>query len=181
MRFGELPVVKCPVCQKDKAETEMRPLVNVAELKVGEAISDQKIERDVAGTKLQVVCRACWAAILSTKSKEEVMEMMETLVALLMEMERRAAPASVLSEDWVEKMKGGWNPPPLIPSQWGNQPRVYKQPMIPQGPTWIAPQHLIGTDQGTAGGGYTIGTSVVPMGMISKLGDDFQMMVANLK
>lgn len=169
-------MINCPVCQKQKAETEMRPLINVAELKVGATLAEAKVEREIAGAKLQIVCRACWAAILAAMPKEDVIEMMETLSILLFEMEKRAAPAMIANEEWIEKFKGGFNQQPMLPPPWAIQPQVYKQPMVPQGPQWVAP-HFVGDGNGTADGGFTIGTSIVPMGAINKLRDDFQMMM----
>jgi hypothetical protein len=108
--------MKCPVCQKQKSEYEMRPLINVAELQVGAELSGEKSEKDIGGTKVDVVCRSCWEAILKTKSKEEVIEMFETLCGLLFEMEKRA-----VTPTYVPAINpGGYqvgNPPWLTPNQ----------------------------------------------------------------
>lgn len=110
-------MTKCPVCDKPKSEYEMRPLINVEELKVADQMSEQSSEREVGGAKLQMVCRACWAHILSGKTHAEVVEMMETLAGLLLELDRRAktppmpqpVPADsgfgANAEEWLEKMR----------------------------------------------------------------------------
>lgn len=82
-------MTKCPVCQKPKSEYEMRPLIDVKEIKVADKLTEESSEREVGGAKLQIVCRSCWTAILASMTKEEVMEMMETLAGLILEMERR--------------------------------------------------------------------------------------------
>jgi len=78
-------VKKCPVCGKDRSEFEMRPLVNVEELAVGDAMSDQDSKQDVGGARVHVVCRSCWLALLDGKSKAEVMELLETICGILFE------------------------------------------------------------------------------------------------
>jgi hypothetical protein len=81
--------MKCPVCGKSKSAFEMRPIVNVDELKVGAAMSEEKSEQDVAGAKVDVVCRDCWMALLKERSKEEVIEILETICGVLMEADNR--------------------------------------------------------------------------------------------
>lgn len=76
---------KCPVCSKDKSEFEMRPLVNVEELDVGDVMSERDTKEDVGGAKLHVVCRSCWLTVLKDKSKDEIMELLETICGLLLE------------------------------------------------------------------------------------------------
>lgn len=82
-------MMKCPVCGKSKSAFEMRPIVNIEELKVGAAMSEEKTEQDVAGAKVDVVCRDCWMALLKNRSKEEVIEIMETICGILMEADNR--------------------------------------------------------------------------------------------
>lgn len=82
-------MMKCPVCNKSKSAFEMRPIVNVEELKVGAAMSEEKTEQEVAGTKVDVVCRDCWMTLLKNRSKEEVIEIMETICGILMEADSR--------------------------------------------------------------------------------------------
>lgn len=92
-------MVTCVLCGKQRAEFEMRPLVNLDELKVGNALAEPdkaagvESEREVGGSKLQIVCRSCWHAILESKDKAAVIEMMETLCGLLFEVDRRAREA----------------------------------------------------------------------------------------
>lgn len=88
-------MTKCVLCGKDRAENEMRPLINIDELAVGNMLSEAdeqagvEAEREVGGAMLQVVCRSCWHAILESKEKGDVIEMLETLCGLLFEVERR--------------------------------------------------------------------------------------------
>lgn len=88
-------MTKCVVCGKRRAENEMRPLINIDELEVGNLLSEAdeqdgvEAEREVGGASLQVVCRSCWHAILESKEKGDVIEMLETLCGLLFEVERR--------------------------------------------------------------------------------------------
>jgi len=82
-------MMRCPVCGKSKSAFEMRPIVNIEELKVGAAMSEEKTEQDVAGAKVDVVCRDCWMALLKNRSKEEVIEILETICGVLMEADNR--------------------------------------------------------------------------------------------
>ena len=79
------------MCGKDRSELEMRPLVNVAELKAGNIIGDCKDEgeREIGDGLVNVVCRSCWLDLLATKSKSEVIEIFETICGLLFEIDRR--------------------------------------------------------------------------------------------
>lgn len=139
-------MVKCVLCGKQRAEFEMRPLVNLDELKVGNALAEAdkadgaEAERDVGGSKVQVVCRSCWHGILESKDKAEVIEMMETLCGLLFEIDRRARDAEAkakraepsglsASDQWeaIEKARGPGRSPGIMPSPrpmiggWGHR------------------------------------------------------------
>lgn len=81
-------MIKCPVCQKQKAEIEMRPLIDVKELTVGNTLSEQKSQKEIGGVTLDLVCRGCWATILASKEKDEIIEMLETICAILFEVNR---------------------------------------------------------------------------------------------
>jgi hypothetical protein len=82
-------MIKCPVCGKQKSAFQMRPIVNIEELKVGAAMSDQPTEQEVAGQKVDVVCRECWMQILNSRTKEEVIEILETICGVLLEADNR--------------------------------------------------------------------------------------------
>jgi hypothetical protein len=82
-------MMKCPVCGKSKSAYEMRPIVNIEELKVGAAMSEEKSEQDVAGARVDVVCRDCWLSLLKNRTKEEVIEILETICGALMEADHR--------------------------------------------------------------------------------------------
>lgn len=82
-------MIKCPVCGKQKSAFQMRPIVNIEELKVGAAMSDQPTEQEVAGQKVDVVCRDCWMQILESRTKEEVIEILETICGVLLEADSR--------------------------------------------------------------------------------------------
>jgi len=79
------------MCSKDRSELEMRPLVNVDELKAGNIIGDCKDEgeREIGDGLVNVVCRSCWLELLNTKSKDEIIEIFETICGLLFEIDRR--------------------------------------------------------------------------------------------
>jgi hypothetical protein len=135
-------MLKCPVCGKDKTLYEMRPLINVRELAVGNELSEQKAEREVGGAKLQMVCRNCWQAILDSKEKSEVIEILETLSALLLEQDQRHREQAKKFElvETIEKVRPftfpspGITPPyahPGSPPPWGIQPI---------GPSWVVGQ-----------------------------------------
>lgn len=121
--------MKCPVCGKDKTLYEMRPLINVRELSIGNQLSEQKAEQEIGGAKLQMVCRNCWQAILDSKDKSEVIEILETLSALLLELDRRQREQAKLAqvEERIEKSRARQpilvpfdsNPPPFIPQDSG--------------------------------------------------------------
>jgi hypothetical protein len=164
-----MALLKCPVCQKDKADCEFRPLINVKELSVGNALSEQDSGRDVGGAKLQMVCRNCWQAILDSKEKSEVIEIMETLAGLLLEIDRRRKEdAKRPAFDVIEKYR---ITAPLNPSNPG--PTVYDDaigitpsyPYAPPVPPWgvqpIGPSWVVGQS------GLTVNWT-----QISHLGDD---------
>jgi len=79
------------MCGKDRSELEMRPLVNVDELKAGNIIGDCKDEgeREIGDGLVNVVCRSCWLDLLGTKTKDEIIEIFETICGLLFEIDRR--------------------------------------------------------------------------------------------
>jgi hypothetical protein len=106
---------KCPVCGKDKSEFEMRPLVNVEELAVGDAMSDQDSKQDVGGAKVHVVCRSCWLALLDGKSKAEIMELLETICGILFEVARERREKGLWAEPAVLIEKMSTFPHPIMP------------------------------------------------------------------
>lgn len=162
-------MMKCPVCQKDKADCEFRPLINVKELTVGDTITEQDSGRDVGGAKLQMVCRNCWQAILESKDKSEVIEIMETLAGLLLEIDRRRKEeAKKSSFETIEKsppFAHPGHPPYLRPFRddaIGITPSYPGTPLWgvpPIGPTWVIGQ------QGTA----------INWSQLSSLGDDLDL------
>jgi hypothetical protein len=79
------------MCGKSRSELEMRPLVNVDELKAGNIIGECKEEgeREIGGGQVNVVCRHCWLDLLGTKTREEIIEIFETICGLLFEIDRR--------------------------------------------------------------------------------------------
>jgi hypothetical protein len=79
------------MCGKDRSELEMRPLVNVDELKAGNIIGECKEEgeREIGDGQVNVVCRYCWLDLLGTKTKDEIIEIFETICGLLFEIDRR--------------------------------------------------------------------------------------------
>jgi hypothetical protein len=79
------------MCGKSRSELEMRPLVNVDELKAGNIIGECKEEgeREIGDGQVNVVCRYCWLDLLGTKTKEEIIEIFETICGLLFEIDRR--------------------------------------------------------------------------------------------
>lgn len=84
-------MTNCVLCGKSRSDLEMRPLVNVAELKAGNIIGDCKEEgeREIGDGLVNVVCRGCWLALLESKSKDEIIEIFETICGLLFEIDRR--------------------------------------------------------------------------------------------
>lgn len=128
-------MTKCPVCQKDKSEYEMRPLFNVKEIKVSSELSGEKNEREIGGAKLDMVCRSCWEEVLKGKTKEEIMEMFETLCGLLLELDRKRSGDL---NDWIEKMRTPAPPPSQIPLVFPSLPQINPWVGTPQpGITWI--------------------------------------------
>jgi len=172
-------MVKCVLCGKQRAEFEMRPLVNIDELKVGNALAETdkaegaEAERDVGGSKVQVVCRQCWHAILESKDKAAVIEMMETLCGLLFEIDRRARDAEAKAkravpvvfggdgDQWevVEKKLRGGRSPGIVPAPrqttggWGHRTLgdrihgdgVYVGDPLPNTSGWTVGPNAIGT------------------------------------
>jgi len=126
---------RCPVCGKDKAEFEMRPIVNVEELAMGDAVSDASSKEDVGGAKLHVVCRQCWLALLESRSKEEVVELLETISGILFEVAKAKAKAAF--SPIIEKM-------PMIGTPTFPQPQI--APLGGHG-TWIDPGQPLAGDQ----------------------------------
>ena len=187
-------MTKCQLCGKDKTEYEMRPLINVAELKMGEAMTEEKSEREIGGAKLQIVCRGCWQHILENKEKGEVIEMMETLCGLLFEIDRKQHERNAaLMGEIIEKAANPIRRITMIPS-----PNAQPSPMVPQyeeddryGPAlvpmnpnpswphpntalpspWFQPKH------------WVIGQHQITYGDIQKLGEDWNisMCSSNIK
>lgn len=122
---------RCPVCGKDKSEFEMRPIVNVEELAMGDAVSDVDSKEDVGGAKLHVVCRSCWLALLESRSKEEVVELLETISGILFEVAK--AKAKQQWSDFAPVIEKA-GPVPTSPG-------IQIQPLGGQG-TWIDPNPL---------------------------------------
>lgn len=152
--------MKCPVCGKDKTLYEMRPLINVRELSIGNQLSEQKAEQEIGGAKLQMVCRNCWQAILDSKDKSEVIEILETLSALLLELDRRQREQAKLAqvEERIEKSRA--RQPILVPfdlDQW--RPNT-------EGPTWV-----IGSQ----------GNTKINWASIQSLGDDLTDMTCSIQ
>jgi hypothetical protein len=173
-------MMKCPVCSKDKTLYEMRPLINVRELSVGNDLSEQKAEREVGGAKLQMVCRNCWQAILDSKEKSEVIEILETLAALLLEQDQRHREQAKKFElvETIEKARVSRATPFVAPShpQYPNPFRddEYRTPVYPpNGSPWGMPP--------TVGPSWVVGTGMqINWGSIRSLGDDFaQLTVSN--
>jgi len=121
---------RCPVCGKDKSEFEMRPIVNVEELAMGDAVSDVDSKEDVGGAKLHVVCRACWLALLESRSKEEIVELLETIAGILFEVARVQIRVPQMSEVIEKFKKMPMIPSPSVPQI---QPLTYPQPQIAPG------------------------------------------------
>ncbi len=171
-------MLKCPVCGKDKTEMEMRPLINVAELKAGNILSDQKSEREVNGAKLQMVCRPCWGAILASKTQEEVVEILETICGLLLEVERRRVQerASLVPSGMEEIVEKAKRVSPLFPTP--TFPPMY--PSVPQPNDWDQQKYPYigdippGLIPGTSTPYWQIGTSgsKINMSSFTNLGDD---------
>lgn len=174
-------MTKCVLCGKARAENEMRPLINVDELAVGNALSEadeqEGVEavREVGGATLQVVCRPCWHAILESKEKGDVIEMLETLCGLLFEVERRRAEererqlraAPALGVPWkdpavIEKRGGG----PVGAPRRSQQYPVGVPSTTPVGPGGWSPT----TGKWAVGGATDIRLS---SGSMSALGDQW--------
>jgi len=111
-------MIKCPVCGKQKSAFQMRPIVNIEELRVGAAMSDQPTEQEVAGQKVDVVCRDCWMQILNSRSKEEVIEILETICGVLMEVDNKMKTSPMRRGDFIiEKLNSQSPQPPISISQ----------------------------------------------------------------
>jgi hypothetical protein len=179
-------MTKCQLCGKDKTEYEMRPLINVAELKMGEAMTEEKSEREIGGAKLQIVCRGCWQHILENKEKGEIIEMMETLCGLLFEIDRKQHERNAaLMGEIIEKAaspirkitmitRPAINLQPMVPQyeedDSSNAPIVaplMPQPLAPSWPNtalpspWFQPKH------------WVVGQHQITYGDIQKLGEDW--------
>lgn len=107
---------RCVLCGNQRAEFEMRPLVNVKELALGNQLSeadkapDVEAERKVGDSVLQIVCRSCWLEILNTKDKATILEMFETICGLLFEMDRRVRERERAQRpvaEWPDMIGGG--------------------------------------------------------------------------
>lgn len=165
-------MMKCPVCSKDKTLYEMRPLINVRELVVGNELSEQKAEREVGGAKLQMVCRNCWQAILDSKEKSEVIEILETLSALLLEQDQRHREQAKKFElvETIEKVRPFTFPSPGYPTPYKDAgdaigitpPYVHPGSPPPWGTQPIGPSWVVG-QQGAQ----------INWGSIQSLGDDW--------
>ena len=147
-------MIKCPVCGKQKSAFQMRPIVNIEELKVGAAMSDQPTEQEVAGQKVDVVCRECWMQILNSRTKEEVIEILETICGVLLEADSRMKERPFHFGDVV--IEKGVAPPsfPNIINQ--PLPHIYIDNQPPQSPKWEDMVNVTGTGQwvqGHASGG----------------------------
>jgi hypothetical protein len=177
-------MTKCPVCQKPKSEYEMRPLIDVKEIKVADKLTEESSEREVGGAKLQIVCRQCWTAILSSMTKEEVMEMMETLAGLILEMERRhqerptiqMQPVGDMSE--IEK----YLRKPVVPS-WPGVNRFTPYDVIGIGPDILGDGEITYSSQAgsnAAGGSpaWVIGNTSVDWTKFKDLGDEWSSLVS---
>jgi hypothetical protein len=162
-----MALLMCPVCHKNKADCEFRPLINVKELSVGDALSEQDSGRDIGGAKLQMVCRNCWQAILDSKEKSEVIEIMETLAGLLLEIDRRRKEeAKRPSFEIIEKSRPFTFPSPGYPTPYKDAgDAIGITPSYPYSPPWgvqpIGPSWVVGQS------GMTVNWS-----QISNLGDD---------
>ena len=167
-------MTKCVLCGKDRAENEMRPLINIDELAVGNMLSEAdeqdgvEAEREVGGATLQVVCRSCWHAILESKEKGDVIEMLETLCGLLFEVERRRTEER---EKQIRSAPGGWGStaptgggaiplthPPYDPSVIEKQRPGQWHPNDTSGPHWDAQKWAIGQSGGAQHVSLTSGT-----------------------
>jgi hypothetical protein len=67
----------------------MRPIVNIEELKMGAAMTEQPTKQKMAGAEVDVICRDCWITLLNNRSKEEIIEILETICGLMMEVDNR--------------------------------------------------------------------------------------------
>lgn len=161
-------MMKCPVCSKDKTLYEMRPLINVRELMVGNELSEQKSEQEVGGAKLQMVCRNCWQAILDSKEKSEVIEILETLAALLLEQDRKhreQAKAFELVEQ-IEKNSRINRSHPV-------QPHPHRDEFFPGQPIGIDPSWAPST--GTPMWQVGLEGRTINWGSVQSLGNDFEL------
>lgn len=138
---------RCPVCGKDRSEFEMRPIVNVEELAMGDAVSDASSKEDVGGAKLHVVCRSCWLALLESRTKEEVVDLLETISGILFEVARRQAEHKWPDGFVLEKAEV----PPAVRIQ--PMPNIY-----PTGHIWVDPYMVM-----PGGGQWTNGTRIDPL------------------
>jgi len=178
-------MLKCPVCGKQKTLLEMRPLINVKELAMGNELSEQDGEREVGGAKLQMVCRNCWSAILETKEKEEVIEILETLSALLIEIDRRnreqahlpSLVGQIVEKD-IQLPSCAPEPPPFIPSR-PNWPGIRRFAPDPNSASGIGDpiQPHTGTPSWIVGHGSTLR---MDWSVIQSLGDAWDGAVASI-
>jgi hypothetical protein len=181
-------MTKCPVCQKPKSEYEMRPLIDVKEIKVADKLTEESSEREVGGAKLQIVCRQCWTHILSNMTKEEVMEMMETLAGLILEMERRHSQQITMQPvgDMSEIEKYLQRPVAPTPS-WLQinrfQPKFGPHDVIGIGPDVFGDADITYTSQAGANAAgavpmWSIGTTSVDWTKFKDLGDEWASLVS---
>lgn len=180
-------MTKCQLCGKDKTEYEMRPLINVAELKMGEAMTEEKSEREIGGAKLQIVCRGCWQHILENKEKGEVIEMMETLCGLLFEVDRKQHERNAaLMGEIIEKVANPVRKITMIPAKSQPFPTFpqYEEddrygpaliPMVPQ--PWTSP-NTAQSPQWIKPSGWVVGIGkTIQFGDIQKIGDDWNILM----
>jgi len=171
---------RCVLCGNQRAEFEMRPLVNVKELALGNQLSeadkapDVEAERKVGDSVLQIVCRACWLGILDSKDKATVVEMFETICGLLFEMERRnrelaARPAFVLPSgqgEIIEKkmpLRHSWQP---------HQPVWVSPPAQTSGRIEIDEMRAVGNTLNTPT--WAAGSMHIDPAALMRLGDDWE-------
>jgi hypothetical protein len=129
----------------------MRPLVNVAELKAGNIIGDCKEEgeREIGDGSVNVVCRYCWLELLGSKTKDEIIEIFETICGLLFEIDRR------YKEEKKQALQVGGG---SVGFEWATDPNIYT---IPSGGTiWKTTDDSTITITGTSSDHlYTTGNS----------------------
>jgi hypothetical protein len=130
-------MVKCSMCNKKRADNEMRPLIGVDELDVADKMADEPIseDREIGGAEMKIVCRSCWKLILDNKGKDEIIEMLETMSGILFEMDKRLNQEALYrktdTDDFGE----------IIEKELHPKHPQHPQPQWPdtRGPIWIVP------------------------------------------